>query len=274
MKVLVTGSKGFLGAHIVRKLEELGFETAGFDLPECDLSNRDQLHKAISECTDVVHCAAVADVYHALADYEKCTLINVVGTERVATICKALGKNLYFISTMCAYGNGGETLAPTENYAAGKIAAEYLIRGTGCRHIIFRCPTMFGPGMREALFVFQAMRCISAGNMITVNGDGNQERQYGYVEDTAANIALAVSKQRGWNDVYDLPGPQGISVNRVISEVENLAGRSAFTRFVNARPWEIHKQVQTFKKFQDAFGAYHVRPFSDGMALTWEWFKS
>ena len=138
MKILLTGSSGFIGKAYLAEMEKAGHEIIPFDLPDDDILRDDDLVIAISKADIVFHMAAVADLYQSAEMPDKNFEVNVRGTYNVAKYCNRLDRGLIFCSTCCVYGNcrdipamEDKTLpACCELYATSKIAGERMYRPT------------------------------------------------------------------------------------------------------------------------------------------------
>nr|ADD93008.1 hypothetical protein [uncultured archaeon MedDCM-OCT-S04-C163] len=132
MKILVTGSEGFLGKILSKKLLLEGHEIIPYDISlGKDILDFKQLYEDMSNCDVCIHLAAIADLYIAEVNPELTLKINVKATEKLIQFANELDVRILFSSTVCAYGNNGEDistesspLAPTEIYAKSKVEAE------------------------------------------------------------------------------------------------------------------------------------------------------
>ena len=165
-KVLVTGSSGFLGQHLVLVLNGYGFDVSTYDLVDGhNILDRKSLLDTLKEGSikTCVHLAAVADLNEAEENPDNAHTVNVKGTRIVLSCCDEVGVRLLFASTCCVYGNNGvcgsndesSPPAPTEIYADTKLASEIDVlesnRLFDLKHVVMRLATFYGPGMRAAL---------------------------------------------------------------------------------------------------------------------------
>jgi len=104
MKVLVTGVGGQLGYDVIKELEKRNIDCVGADRAEFDITDFDAAHKFITDYMPdvVIHCSAYTAVDKAEDEPEICHLVNAVGTENIAEICKEIDAKIIYIST----GNG------------------------------------------------------------------------------------------------------------------------------------------------------------------------
>src|SRR3954469_15841073 len=116
MKVLVTGGAGFIGSHVVDKLIERGHEPRIFDLVPSsyhgdevetftgDLTDVDDLRRAVEGCDAVIHLAAIADVNHVAADPAYAEVVNSRGTFNVLEAARLAGvERVVYGSTIWVY---------------------------------------------------------------------------------------------------------------------------------------------------------------------------
>lgn len=196
MRVIVTGSEGFLGRRLVLQLESNGHDVVRFDaLLGDDVCTLNPGHKKFEAVDACIHLAAVADLYIA-EDKPSLTFgVNVTGTERVRKACEHARARLLFASTCCAYGNNGWSinteqapLHPTETYARSKVLAEQTLTGCQVPFAILRLGTFYGPGQRSSLMTEIFPRQAAAGEPIFIHGDGLQNRAFIHVDDVCSGI--------------------------------------------------------------------------------------
>lgn len=153
IKVLVTGYKGQLGFDVVKRCESLGFNAIGADIDDFDITDEAATYKFITECNPdiVVHCAAYTAVDKAESDVERCTKINVTGTENIAKAVKAIDAGMVYISTDYVYEGTGDTartpdskLAPLNAYGVSKLAGEIATSKFVEKLFIVRTSWVFG----------------------------------------------------------------------------------------------------------------------------------
>ena len=232
MKFLVTGSAGFIGFHLCRRLLRDGHAVAGLDamvpyydvrLKEArhallrehaafrprilDLTDADALRGAMeAEAPEVVlHLAAQAGVRYALEHPESYVRNNIVATHTLLEACRRHElKHLLLASTSSAYGANAsmpfrETDAaatPLNIYAASKLAAEQL--GHSHAHLwkqpvtAFRFFTVYGPWGRPDMAPFRFTEAVLRGEPIAVHNHGRMERDFTYVDDLVEAVVRLV----------------------------------------------------------------------------------
>ena len=248
MKVLVTGSEGFLGRRLCALLDaQTEHIVLRYDLQlGRDVLNAEQLDDALNGVDACIHLAAVADLYIAEEDPERTQNINVEATRLVLEACNRHDVRLLFASTVCAYGNNGyeqsdenAPLAPTEVYALSKATAETLLADQLDKHCILRLATFYGPDMRHSLATSVFLRALLNDEVIHIHGDGQQTRCYTHVEDVANGIlCILESKQTG---VFNIAGEEEVSVLKLIEVLAGIANKTPRLQFVDDRFGQIRR---------------------------------
>ena len=245
--VLVTGSAGLLGVALCATLRERGRAFRGYDIADGDdILDRVKLTRALAGCIACVHLAAVADLYDAEADPDRCERVNVQGTQRVAEACRDAGVRLLYASTCCVYGNNGVVLcdetarpAPSERYAQSKLDGEGFVPLTGVQAVSMRLATFYGPGMRETLATSLFLRRALAGLPIEIHGDGRQTRCYTHVDDIARGIVTVLDSPARPRCV-NVASDEVCSVLELARLAQQVTGVEVPLRFVADRPGQIH----------------------------------
>ena len=234
MKVLVTGTAGFIGSHVALKLLARGDEVIGFDnlndyydvtlkqarlarftdAPgythvQADLSDRAAVEDtfAIHKPDRVVHLAAQAGVRYAAENPHVYVSSNVTGTLHVLEGCRHHGVgHLVFASTSSVYGANLDMPfnehQPTEHpltlYAATKKANEMMAHSYAHLYAVpctgLRFFTVYGPWGRPDMALFLFTRAILAGEPIKVFNNGHHRRSFTYVDDIAEGVVRALDR--------------------------------------------------------------------------------
>ena len=248
MKVLVTGSEGFLGRRLCALLDaQTEHIVLRYDLQlGHDVLNAKQLDDALNEVDACIHLAAVADLYIAEENPERTQNINVEATRLVLEACNRHDVRFLFASTVCAYGNNGyeqsdenAPLVPTEVYASSKATAETLLADQLDKHCILRLATFYGPNMRPSLATSVFLRALLNDEVIHIHGDGQQTRCYTHVDDVAQGILCILESKE--NGVFNVAGEEEVSVLKLIDVLAGMAKKTARLRFVEDRFGQIRR---------------------------------
>ena len=204
LKILLTGSEGFLGQRVRDVLLQSSHhvEVQSFDLAHGqDILDSSLVDEAIRGIDVVVHLAAVSNLNFFTTDGSGGRRINIEGTQNVLNAAKRHDAVVLFASTCCAYGNNkchpsDETspLAPTEPYAQSKAEGEEMVLSADERNIVMRLATFYGPGMRGDLAVARFIERAHDGKPLLIHGAGRQTRTLTHVDDVAKGIAILIQQ--------------------------------------------------------------------------------
>ncbi len=242
MKVLVTGSNGFIGGHVVRHLKSKGCYVIGLDRAEESRVETDEyiFCDLYSEKTDTILDGMTKDnlpdaIVHLAADMRKepYTLDviknNCVGAQRLLELCRNKGVGVFVqLSSLPVIGTPSEapiteahTLRPPTVYHCTKVMQELLANYAyytyGVRTVSYRISAPVGPGMNPKtifpVFVSKAIK----GENITLLGEGKRKQTYVHVSDIAEAIYLAILSKKA-QGVYNLASHNLVS-NRDLAEM-------------------------------------------------------
>lgn len=286
-KLLVTGSSGFIGAAYCKKAVEMGYEVIEYDLPDFDICDGYEISEAIRKSDIVVHFAAIADLNESIKKQEATFYINVAATYDIGRYCVKHGKKLIFISTCCVYGDSSDNIETEDNtvpltyepYATSKMAAEWMLKGIpGLDFCILRIGTTYGPGMREALFTYIVLKKIIECETIEIHGDGEQTRQYIYIDDLIKGIMAAIlrisyidyHRDHLSGETINVCGKEKISVGDVIDFAAIVTGKTPKTRHIEDRFGQIHHENISIDKAFHLLNWWPTTSFADGLDKTFK----
>jgi len=234
MRVLLTGSAGFIGFHLALRLLKRGDEVLGVDNlnayynptlkaarlailethpgyrhARLDLADRDGMAALFAEARPeaVVNLAAQAGVRYSLERPEAYVDANVVGFLNVLEGCRAVQpRHLVYASTSSVYGANGKlpfnvhdgANHPITLYAATKLANESMAHAYAHLFAIpatgFRFFTVYGPWGRPDMALFKFTDAILKGQPIDVYGEGRMQRDFTYVDDIVDGLVAAIDR--------------------------------------------------------------------------------
>lgn len=251
---LVTGGAGFIGSHIVEQLISLGHEVVVVDNEYSDNENfywRKDTYNINIDITDkalknaftnvdyVFHLAAEARIGPAIENPVNAVNINTIGTCNVLQCARDAGvKKVIYSSTSSGYGLNSSPNDETQPddclnpYSVSKVAGEKICKMYtdlfGLKTVIFRYFNVFGERAPKkgqyAPVIGIFLRQLSAGEKLTIVGDGEQRRDFIYVKDVArANIMAAISNadDDAYGQVYNVGSGVNYSVNDIASFISN-----------------------------------------------------
>ncbi len=279
-KILITGSDGYIGSKLNLALKEKGYIVEEFDLP-MDICNYEEVDAAVRDKNIVYHLAALAVLKYTDENPEETFKVNVIGTENICRACAKYNVLLNFISTCCVYGEPLETpsredglVNPVDNYAASKLAGEYLIKGwqmsKGLRYNILRIGTTYGPSLKPEMrsdmcipsFIYGAIR----KEKLLIFGDGFQQRQYIYIDDLIKAM-IAVADKGIENHILNICGEERVTVRELANMVLNIAGLpfKDYVKFVGNRKMDFVKQDISIAKAKKLLGWRPEVKFAEGL---------
>lgn len=260
-RVLVTGGSGFIGRHVVSRLQAAGHFVTVADLDEypdpsaptvvgdlCDGRVREQ---AVGQGPDaIVHLAAATSVLGSIERPVEVYRTNVEMTAALIELARKYGVETFVLaSTNAVVGDVGQhtitedlPLGPLTPYGASKAAAEMILSGYagafGLRTPAVRLTNVYGPGMQHKdSFVPRLLRAAADGGAVQVYGDGRQRRDLVHVTDAAGAIAAAAL---GWpSGPVIVGGSRSYSVNEIAQAARDATGVPIPEEHVPPKPGEM-----------------------------------
>lgn len=156
MKVFVTGVKGQLGYDVVNELHKRGHEAIGVDIEEMDITDSSSVNKVIKSVSPdaVIHCAAwtAVDAAEDEENKSKVHMVNAVGTENIAKVCRELDIKMMYISTDYVFDGQGtqpwkpdcKDYKPLNVYGQSKLEGELAVSQALDKYFIVRIAWVFG----------------------------------------------------------------------------------------------------------------------------------
>jgi nucleoside-diphosphate-sugar epimerase len=307
VRTLVTGGGGFIGAHLVERLLCVGHEVRVLDnfatgrrenlldvlddvnLVEGDMQSYERVHTAVRGCDVVFHKGALPSVPRSVQDPLTSNAINVTGTLNVLLAARDEGvQRVVFASSSSIYGANPAlpkredlTPFPISPYAVAKLAGEGYSRSFyevfGLETVALRYFNVFGPRQdplsQYAAVIPTFITRLLAGDQPVVYGDGEQSRDFTYVENVVEGNLLAMSAEGVAGKVFNVAAGERLSLNRLLELLRALVGREIDARYEASRPGEVlHSQA-------DISLAYHelrYRPLvsvEEGLRRTLAWYS-
>jgi UDP-glucuronate 4-epimerase len=309
---LVTGAAGFIAFKVIDLLLEEGNTVVGMDnlnsaydprlkrwrldqlktrknfiFYHQDICNRkalDEIARKYNSFQAVINLAARAGVRYSVEDPWAFLDSNVTGTLNLLEFCRnnKIGKFI-LASTSSIYGlnphlptpEEADSSRPLQPYAASKKAAEVLAHSY--HHLyslditVFRYFTVYGPAGRPDLALFRFVQWISEGRPVQVSGDGSQSRGFTYLDDIARGTLLGL-KPMGY-EIINLGGHQTVTVNELISRVENLTGKKAQIEYIPMHCADMHASWADTTKARKLLGWDPLVTLEEGIPALVDWYR-
>ena len=309
MKVLVTGSAGFIGSNFVRYLlnDDASF-VVSYDaltyagnpanlhglpanrhhLVQGNVCDTKLLIKTLSDfdITHVVHFAAESHVDRSIMSTEPFTQSNIVGTQRLLDAAKTCGiERFLHVSTDEVYGSLSLTDAPfTEQhriqpnspYAASKAASDLLVRSYiktfQFPAIITRCSNNYGPYQFPEKLIPLMIHNAKHNKRLPVYGNGKNVRDWIHVSDHCAAIYL-VLMGGSLGEIYNIGGNCELQNIDIVHQIIQQCGASTdLIDFVTDRPGHDFRYAMDITKIHQQLGYSPKVSFESGLAATIEWY--
>jgi UDP-glucose 4-epimerase len=304
MRVLVTGGAGFIASHIVDAYIERGHDVvivddlssgqlenvnAKAELIVADLRDPATIDKLRGRGFDLVnHHAAQIDVRVSVADPAADAELNIVAALRLfqAMVNDGVKKFIFASSGGAAYGepqyvpqDEQHPVAPLSPYGCAKLAIDqylFFFRNVyGVRATSLRYANVYGPRQRkdgEAGVVAIFAGALLDGTTPRINGDGEQTRDYVFVEDVMrANMAASELDTDG---VYNVGTGVEVSVNQLYDALRNAIGVDTNAEHGPGKAGEQMRSVLDGSKLRKMAGLPEPVALDDGLRRTVEWLRS
>lgn len=285
MRVLVTGSEGFIGSHIARLLESEGAEVIRFDSAlgtEQSITSTSALASALHGATHVVHAAAFVSVPESIKRPLESHETNVTGTLNVLSAAHdAHVVRFVFISSSAVYGStdalpASEELpiVPESPYAAQKAMGEMYTHLMGnlwnMETVRLRLFNVYGPGQRleGGAVIPRFISAMKHGDAPTIFGTGDATRDFVFVEDVARAVALSLIAPDIAGGVFNIGSGVETSLNDVVRTINTAQGTTIVPEYREARVGDITRSVANVKRAEDGFGFRAAVSFEEGVRKT------
>lgn len=299
--VLITGGAGFIGSHLVDALLAKGYAVRVLDdlsagkrsnlpldnprveLIEGDVADAALVARVAKGCQAVAHLAAVASVQASVDDPVKTHMSNFIGTLNVCEAMRQAGiKRVVFASSAAVYGNNGEGEAITEDtpkapltpYASDKLASEHYLdfyrRQHGLEPVIFRFFNIFGP-RQDPSSPYSGVISIFAeraekGLPISIFGDGEQTRDFFYVEDLVDIVVQGLELPVVDEGAVNVGLNATTSLNELLAAFGSVVGKLPPVTHLSARSGDIKHSRADNQRLLARFKVPQPTPLSAGLA--------
>jgi UDP-glucuronate 4-epimerase len=233
----------------------------------------------------VINLAARAGVRQSIGNPQLYIDANVSGTINLLEGCRATGINKFVLaSTSSLYGDSADRPyredAPSDRllspYAVSKKCAEMLCytqhKLTGLDVTVFRFFTVYGPAGRPDMSLFRFVQWISEGRPVTVFGDGQQQRDFTYVDDVAAG-AVAGLKPLGFETI-NLGSDRPVVLMDALRQIEALTGRKALIEHHESYAADVPATWADITKARQLLGWTPKTMLEEGLRNLVDWYQA
>ncbi len=311
MKVLVTGSAGFIGSHLCEGLLKEGYEVicldnfdpyynpelkrkniepflkdTNFTLVEGDIRDFALLEKIIKvDSIDyVMHNAAQPGVRASVENPMKPHEVNATGTLNLLRAClNSDVKKVINASSSSVYGeilylpfDEEHSTNPISPYGISKLAAEHYCRVFyeiyRLNTVSLRLFTVYGPRMRPDLAISIFTSKALKNENIEIFGDGNKTRDFTYIDDVIKAYFLAM--KRGDGQVYNIGSGNRISINELAEKIIEITESKSKIIYTNARKGDAEHTWANVEKAKRELGWKAETNIDSGLVKYVEWWKN
>jgi len=306
---LVTGVAGFIGRSIAAALLERGETVRGVDnfltgkranlagleameFMESDLSDPAACARACAGVEIVFHEAALASVPRSVADPVSTNVHCVDATLNLLVAARAAGvRRVVYAGSSSVYGDAptlpkheGMLPNPISPYAVAKLAGEQYMRAFarvyGLETVVLRYFNVFGPYQDPTshysgvLAIF--CRKMLAGEQPTIYGDGEQSRDFTYIDNVVhANLlAAAAPAEKVSGQMMNTATGARITLNETFEILRELTGFSGKPAYAEGRAGDIRHSLADIRLAGELLGYAPIVAFREGLRRTVEWYRS
>ncbi|MFH1765501.1 MAG: SDR family oxidoreductase [Gemmatimonadota bacterium] len=306
---LVTGGAGFIGSHLVEHLLAGGGRVRVVDdfstgrrenltpfldrigLVEGDITDVEVCRRASQGVDVVFHQAALPSVPRSVIDPVRSHAVNATGTLNVLLAAKEAGaRRVVYASSSSAYGDTptlpkreDQSPSPRSPYAVAKLTGEHYVRSFpgvyGVEGVALRYFNIFGPRQSPnsayaaviPLFAAAAM----AGESPTINGDGEQTRDFTYIDNAVLANLLAASApaEKVSGEVFNVGCGDRISENQLWQEIRRVLGASVEPVYGPPRAGDVRDSLASLDHIRERAGYEVLVTLEDGIRRTVEWIR-
>jgi len=300
-KVLVTGGAGFVGSHIVDRLSPENEVTVLDNLYTGSLSNleksrdrinfikgdildKDLVKDIVSGVEYIFHLAANVGNIRSINDPYYDMEVNIKGMLNLLDACRSSKiSRLVYSSSGAIFGEAkylpideDHPLQPESPYAVSKLTAEkyafafYKVFGVPTSSV--RYFNIYGPRQdtseyANAVSIFLGK--FAKGEPITIFGDGEQTRDFVFVQDVVTANILAAATPAAAGEIFNIATGVSTSINQIVDLIKQVSGREVKATYADPRAGEVRDSLATIEKATKILGFRPATELKEGLQLTW-----
>jgi UDP-glucose 4-epimerase len=306
-KFLVTGGAGFIGSNICKRLVSQGCFVRVVDnlstgkksnladvidkieFIQADMGDSEVAQSAVNDIDVVLHQGALpsvpVSVDNPAATHQHC--VNATFTLLLAARDAGIKRFVYAASSS-AYGDAPtspkvETMpaSPLSPYAVAKLTGEYycsvFYNIYGLQTVSLRYFNVFGPqqdpASQYAAAIPAFVMAILKDEPPTIYGDGEQSRDFTYIDNVVDANLLAARASQTKGEVINIACGQAVTVNEIIDIINNLLGKSVKPTYTPPRPGDVKHSLADITAAQNLINFKPSVPFHEGLQKAIDWYR-
>lgn len=306
--VLVTGGAGFCGSNLVRALVTAGAKVTVVDsfftgsrknlhdllsdiyLAEGSVTDPALVRKHVAQCPVIFHLAA-RNIIVSTRNPQEDMRTNIGGTLNLLEAARESVCDRFVYASSCSvYGNSrylpvneDDSLNLLNPYAVSKLAGEHytlvFYETYGVPTVSLRYSNVFGPyqdpSNAYAGVVAKFLAAAATGSPLTVHGDGQQTRDFTFVDDIVTATCLAALSPQAIGEVFNVATGKETTVSELAAEVIRITGSSSTVTSVDSRDIDnIRRRVLNIERIRKRLRWTPQTTLASGLRTTWDWFRS
>ncbi len=306
-KFLVTGGAGFIGSNICTKLINQGSFVRvvdnlitgkksnltdildRIDFIEADMGDENVARKAMKDIDVVLHQGALSSVPRSVDDPAATHRHCVDATFTLLLAARDAGiKRFVYAASSSAYGDT-PTLPKVESmppgplspYAAAKVVGEYYAKVFyevyGLETVSLRYFNIFGPhqdpASQYAAAIPAFVTAILKDEKPTIFGDGEQSRDFTYIDNVVEANLLAAKAEHTAGEVLNIACGRAVTVNQIIEIINELLGKNIKPLYTDPRPGDVKHSLADITLAEKTIGYKPTVQFKQGLRLAIDWYR-
>ena len=307
MRILVTGGGGFIGSHLVERLTQQGHKVRVLDnfstgrrsnlepllddieLVEGDMQSYERASNAVRDCEIVFHIGALPSVPRSVQDPLTSHASNVTALLNIMLAARDAGvRRVVYTSSSSVYCANEElpkhealTPMPISPYAVSKLAGEGYCRAFGevygLETVAIRLFNVFGPRQdprsQYAAVIPNFIAALLAGRPPVIFGDGEQSRDFTFVQNVIDAMLLAIDAKAVAGKVYNVACGASVTLNELVSELRELIGVEIEPIHAAPRVGDIQHSLADISRARADLGYEPAVQLGEGLHATVEHFR-
>ncbi len=308
MRYLVTGGAGFIGSNTVDELVRRGHSVVVLDdlssgkeenLAEVrskitfmkgSITDLEVVQKAMHQAEYVLHLAARTSVPRSVKDPIETNRINVDGTLNVLVAARDNKvKRVVYAASSSAYGET-PTLPKTETMQpvpispygvakyVGELYGQTFGRCYGLENVSLRYFNIFGPrqdpGSPYSGVLSRFAAAVLDDTQPLIYGDGEQTRDFTFVENAVQANLLAFEAPSASGNVYNIGTGFAISLNKIVELLRSISGKKIEPQYDPPREGDIRDSLADIRRAKEDLGYEPAVMFEEGLRRTFEWYRT